>query len=62
MSLCGYEWWAPRIPTPGIPVGLDERASLKAGGLIGNPRSMPQVCTLVKGHDGPHRSSTNVTA
>lgn len=54
---CGFAWEAPRQPTPGQPVGLyrDGRA------VVANERTAHQTCCLPKGHEGDHRSSTNVT-
>jgi hypothetical protein len=61
VSGCGYIWRAPRVPTPGAP----EYQRIQRGArdiIIANPKSVPQECVLPKGHNGPHRSLTGVTA
>lgn len=46
---CGMSWYAPRRVQAVHPYGYPtERVS-------------EQVCVLAKGHDGDHRSDTNVT-
>lgn len=59
-ALCGYRWYAPFplppdtpqaivVPWAWMPVQVDRV-------------SLVQECVRPKGHDGPHRSSTNVTS
>lgn len=43
---CGHEWWAPYLKPP------------PSNGV----RRIPQSCVLERGHDGCHRSATNVIA
>lgn len=59
MSRCAYEWWAPYLSPPGTP---NER-QVEFGGVrvtVKGNVSIKQKCSQPKGHDGPHRSSTNV--
>ncbi len=58
MRPCKYRWKAPRIPTLGIPRNHVEL--LHGGGILVNATSVPQECSLPKGHAGPHRSLTGV--
>lgn len=44
---CGHTWSAPMFHPP------------DANGKSVQTQ-VPQECTLLKGHDGPHRSATNV--
>ncbi len=57
-AACGFRWKAQRIPTPGIPRNHVEL--LHGGGVVVNATMVPQECVEPKGHDGPHRSRTNV--
>ena len=53
---CGYEWEAPRIPTPGYPVGIRREGFV----VVLNEARARQKCVLPVGHPGHHRSSTKV--
>jgi hypothetical protein len=57
MSRCGHEWMAPLArPTKSRFQGQHPKLpSLTV-------TSLPQKCDEPQGHDGPHRSLTNVTA
>lgn len=50
---CGYRWLAPYLLPPGAPRNV--RVPVRGARVM-----VEQECALAEGHDGPHRSSTNV--
>lgn len=57
MNRCGYSWFAPYIlpPSHDRTIQFGEVRATGVGAI-----SIQQKCSLPKGHDGPHRSNTNV--
>ena len=57
MTQCGFEWYAPYLLPPGT-------TEVLVGGMRmqvrGDSIQVHQKCVQEQGHNGPHRSRTNV--
>lgn len=59
MSWCGHKWEAPYAWPPGVRPGTFVVPGL--GTVTRDRKTVPQECSLPRGHEGPHRSLSNVT-
>lgn len=57
MTTCGFEWYATYLLPPGTTEIYTGDAKIP---VKDNSIQKHQKCILEQGHDGPHRSRTNV--